>query len=619
MVAIPILINPISDLEVAVNAEPTSLSLFENFDDPFTTGLVARFELSHETFPNQGVTEVLLFDQAGEGAPLTVENFTNYVEDGDYVNSIIHRSVTDFVVQGGGFIVEGLEEALAANDPASAISNVPTDDPIPNEFSADRSNVAGTIAMAKLGGDPDSATSQWFFNLSDNSANLDNQNGGFTVFGEVISAEDFEVVEAIADVPTFNASNFFTEGAFTDLPILTDLDNPVITDEDDFIRYDNITVSQQPELQFTLINNSNPSLVTATITEGELVLDYLENETGTAEITIQATNLVGEIVEDTFAVVVEDISTNPLTSTDDSVTVEENNSININFLGNDTFVNNLSAIAITATPNNGTVEIDNNGTPNDPTDDRFVYTPNVNFSGSDSFSYTLTDEQGNSSTANVSVTINAIPPDLDAILLFGSLNDDNIALSGSNNQGIIFSGAGEDTVDNQNSQQGSTRLYGGEGNDRLLVSSSDRAFGGGGNDTIDASLGSGDNRLYGGEGDDLLIVGSNDRAIAGDGNDTLTLTTGGDNLLSGGIGNDNFLIEADQVPESVNIINDFTKGEDQITFTGFPDLDFNRLTLTASADGSDTLLSLDSLNNDLIRLQGVSVDILSEADFNFTA
>jgi len=613
MVAKPILVNPISDLEVITNAENTIFDLFNNFDDPFTTGLVASFQLFDDSFLNEGVTEVLLFDQAGEGAPLTVENFTNYVEDGDYENSIIDRSVEDFVIQGGGFIVEGVAEALAANDPPSAVSDVPTDDPIPNEFSPERSNVQGTIAMAKLGGDPDSATSQWFFNLGDNSANLDDQNGGFTVFGEVLSEEDFDVVKAIADVPVFDASNFFAEGAFTNLPILTDPNNPTVTGDNDFIRYESISISQVPELTFAVTNNSNPELVEATITNGELVLDYLDNQAGTAEITVQATNLVGETVEDTFSITVEEDSTEVVPDAgDDSISIDQGDIVTIDFLDNDTFPEGLSDIAIATNPENGGIEIDDNDTPDDLTDDTFTYTPNEGFSGNDSFSYTLTDSEGNTSTASVNITVNATS---DSALLFGSEGNDEIAFSSTNNSGLIFSGAGDDTIDTQNAQAGSRRLYGGEGNDRLTVSRSDRAFGGSGDDTLDGSFGNGNNRLYGGEGDDDFILGSNDRAIGSDGDDIFTFTSGGDNLLSGGNGNDEFRLEADNLPDSLNIISDFTSGNDQITFAGFTDLDFTNISLTG--DNGDTLIGLDNIDNDFLRLQGVAVDTLSEADFNF--
>jgi cyclophilin family peptidyl-prolyl cis-trans isomerase len=74
------------------------------------------------------------------------------------------------------------------------------------------SNVRGTIAMAKLGNDPNSATSQWFINLANNAANLDDQNGGFTVFGEVTAGMD--VVDAIAALPLYDFGS-----AFTNLPL----------------------------------------------------------------------------------------------------------------------------------------------------------------------------------------------------------------------------------------------------------------------------------------------------------------------------------------------------------------------------------------------------------------
>ena len=295
MTTLPIVTQPIDDIVVIENAADTTIDLFQNFDDPFTTGLIARFELFDSSLGG-GVTNVLLFDQDGAGAPSSVENFLNYVNDGDYVNSIIHRSVPGFIVQGGGFTVEEL-----------AVENVPTDPPVVNEFSPERSNLRGTIAFAKLGNDPDSATSQWFFNLADNSANLDNQNGGFTVFGEVLSEADLAPIDAIASLPIFDGSGFFGQPALTDLPlILDDPNNPIVDDDGNFVRYSNITVSQVDELEFTVISNSNPDLVSVTIDRGQLLLDYSPNQSGTAEIVIQATDLLGDSVEDTFLVTVED-------------------------------------------------------------------------------------------------------------------------------------------------------------------------------------------------------------------------------------------------------------------------------------------------------------------------
>lgn len=150
-----------------------------------------------------GVIDIQLYDA---DAPLTVQNFLSYVESDAYNHSFFHRSVPDFVVQGGGYVWD------ADTDSPKSVATLP---PVINEFSPSRSNVRGTVAMAKLGGDPNSATSQWFFNLADNSANLDVQNGGFTVFGQVIG-EGMLVVDAIAQLPRVNAG-----GAFTQLPLAT--------------------------------------------------------------------------------------------------------------------------------------------------------------------------------------------------------------------------------------------------------------------------------------------------------------------------------------------------------------------------------------------------------------
>jgi len=130
-------------------------------------------------------------------APQTVANFLHYVSTGAYNNSFIHRSVPGFIFQGGGYQVQS----------GPTITVIPVYAPVVNEFHL--SNTRGTIAMAKLGGDPNSATSQWFFNESDsNAANLDNQNGGFTVFGKVTDAASLAVMDRIAAVPVPNPSPF---------------------------------------------------------------------------------------------------------------------------------------------------------------------------------------------------------------------------------------------------------------------------------------------------------------------------------------------------------------------------------------------------------------------------
>jgi len=140
---------------------------------------------------NTNVGSILIELLAG-AAPGTVANFLDYANDGDWITTFVHRSMSNFVVQLGGFTTSSPYFYTQYQ-----FSSVPTDPPIQNEFGI--SNTRGTIAMAKLGGDPDSATSQFFFNLGDNSANLDAQNGGFTVFARTL---DMTVVDTIAAFAT---------------------------------------------------------------------------------------------------------------------------------------------------------------------------------------------------------------------------------------------------------------------------------------------------------------------------------------------------------------------------------------------------------------------------------
>ncbi|MCX7714025.1 MAG: peptidylprolyl isomerase [Chthoniobacterales bacterium] len=168
-----------------LSSQPTSLSLSPYFQVPGVEGPVVRVQTTLGNFL------LALYPQA---APRTVENFLSYVRDGAYRNCLVHRSVPGFVIQTGGY------RATVPPQP------IPTKPPIPNEFRL--SNTRGTVAMAKQSGNPDSATNQWFVNLANNSANLDTQNGGFTVFGQVLF-DGMQVVDAIAALPTFNAGSPF--------------------------------------------------------------------------------------------------------------------------------------------------------------------------------------------------------------------------------------------------------------------------------------------------------------------------------------------------------------------------------------------------------------------------
>ncbi len=108
-----------------------------------------------------GDIEVELYEQ---DKPVTVQNFIRYAQSGAWNQMFIHRCDPNFVFQGGGFYVANRS---ATNEFIDSVTNFP---PIVNEFGVGRrfSNVYGTIAMAKLAGNTNSASSQWFFNLNDN-------------------------------------------------------------------------------------------------------------------------------------------------------------------------------------------------------------------------------------------------------------------------------------------------------------------------------------------------------------------------------------------------------------------------------------------------------------------
>lgn len=291
---------------LAVNVLPipvTQASVLKDVRiDPAGTGidldLAALFE--DPTFPATvrfdtiaGHVDIRLFDSA---TPLTVANFLAYIDAGAYENSIVHRVVPGFVVQGGGF------QYLPPNQGTPTEANYPavnTIDPVPNEPGI--SNTRGTVAMAKLGGDPDSATSQWFFNLSDgNAANLDYQNGGFTVFGRVVSGMD--AVDAMAGLTLYDKSDWHS--AFDDLPLRDYEDDGHFADETELA-----LVSHAFRLSgFAFeVQAANPELLQLVMEDQTLRITPVPDQIGSTEVTIRATTLDGrETVEQTFTVHVRD-------------------------------------------------------------------------------------------------------------------------------------------------------------------------------------------------------------------------------------------------------------------------------------------------------------------------
>ena len=192
---------------------------------------------------NVGNIDIQLLDAE---APKTVANYLAYVRSNAWANVLVHRSVPGFVIQMGGYTWP-----VASSSPVK-ITQLP---PVVNEFSASRSNLRGTLAMAKVGGNPDSATSEWFVNLANNAANLDNQNGGFTVFARV-STDGMVTSDKIASLPRVNAG-----GVVGEMPVLK-LASPLTLDA---VKANALTISSVTEFP-----------AQAGKTDSDRIFDFLE-------------------------------------------------------------------------------------------------------------------------------------------------------------------------------------------------------------------------------------------------------------------------------------------------------------------------------------------------------
>ncbi len=273
----PRLIAPLPDLTLTPEAGAPVIALAPHFEDPEVPGPAVRvaIRLGVET---RHIDLALLPD----AAPRTVANFLAYVDAGRYAANFFHRSVRNFVIQNGGF--------RFVND--TTFDYVATSDPVPNEPGV--SNTRGTVAMAKLGDNPDSATSQWFINLGDNSSNLDAQNGGFTVFARVLG-DGMTVADAIAALPAYDATPAPFYLPWNELPLTAAyLARPSFVET---------SVARVAPLAFS-VSVDDPALLGATLDGTSLALLAASDRAGTTTVRVTATDLEGGVFTASFQVTV---------------------------------------------------------------------------------------------------------------------------------------------------------------------------------------------------------------------------------------------------------------------------------------------------------------------------
>ncbi len=259
--------------------------------------------------------DIELFETA---SPITVSNFLNYVEDGAgnnrYDQSFIHRSVPGFIIQGGGFTFDPLlgdfEYDATSDTFTGGLQSVNTADdlPIVNESSlSGLSNLRGTIAMARTN-DPDSATSQWFINLSDSNIFLDPNpnafpvNHGYAVFGEVLD-EGMVVADLIAAVQLFNLQS--TYFAFGELPLESYTDgDPVL--QENLVRLNTVRAIQRPIFKTDLSSVNFPSTVSGEASQQSLTF----SNRGNTDLQMDGNSL--SALSSAFSVVADTCSNNTL-------------------------------------------------------------------------------------------------------------------------------------------------------------------------------------------------------------------------------------------------------------------------------------------------------------------
>ncbi len=383
---------------LADTSDPSTntIDLTQYMNDPNIPGTVAEFTLFSYTdifgSTREATVDVALTDNS---TPDTVQNFLNYVNNRAYNGTFFHRSYNfedqaggspsdpADIVQGGGYFLD----YSSPNHPTP--EHINTGAPVDDEYSSETlSDTTGTLAMAKTSY-ADSATSEFYFNLSDNTE-LDvpttDPNGvttSYTVFGQVIG-DGMSVIDQIGALPTVEIDSSLTTVPVSGVPSGSSAAGP-----DNLIYIANITTA--PGMTYT-VTNDNPTVAFGTVNNDSLTFAY--GTPGTANIRVTGTSFDGSTTAEVFSVTVPDPSQpgEGLTVGTYSPPSIVENSTNTTLMPVDADVDSLSPIdpstvALVQDPTNGSVLVE-------PTVGYILYTPNAGYTGPDSLQFTVSDTSG---------------------------------------------------------------------------------------------------------------------------------------------------------------------------------------------------------------------------------
>ena len=522
-------------------------------------------------------------------APNTVASFLDYVDDDDYINSFIHRSIPGFVIQGGGFTTS--QETFVQG--TTVVSAVPTNPPILNEGNGvgNRSNVRGTISTAQQGGNINTFTSQWFVNLADN-LNLDAV--PHVVFGNVL---DMTVPDLIAALTTFNITAETGNGALTDTP----LDDTPASGNGKLVVVSSVIYSIVPsstsvdvdgdDVIFgaggadTLFGSGGNDMLM-----GDADADLLDGGDGNDTVNGNAgiDTLFGSAGNDTLMGGSEADSMIGGDG-DDVVNGNAGNDTAFGNAGDDTLMGGSEADSLVG--GDGSDMVRGQGASDDTVsggagDDTLDGGPGPStlVESADGDFTLVSGLVAGEGTLTGSETGMDVLIEIEQAQLTGGDSANVIDTSGFTGPVTLDGGAGGDVL---TGGDGGATITGGSGTDSITGGTgADDLRGGDDNDTL--SGGDGEDTLFGDAGDDLINGGSNDDTLNGsagsdtlngdDGADVLNGNGGSGDILTGGLGNDTL---------------DGGDGEDSVDEERDSDFVLTDTSLTIDGSETDTLSNIE--------------------------